>query len=76
MEYKSDRGWGKPRICQLHDLVLHPAIKALHYSIQLFEGMKAYRGYDGKIRLFRPELNIERSESCVFRFIFPFMSII
>lgn len=27
---------------------------------QLFEGMKAYRGVDGKIRLFRPELNMER----------------
>lgn len=27
---------------------------------QAFEGMKAYRGIDGKIRLFRPELNMER----------------
>lgn len=26
----------------------------------MFEGMKAYRGVDGKIRLFRPELNMER----------------
>ncbi|XP_062472782.1 branched-chain-amino-acid aminotransferase, cytosolic isoform X2 [Pezoporus occidentalis] len=26
----------------------------------LFEGMKAYRGVDGKIRLFRPTLNMER----------------
>jgi len=44
----------------MHDLVLHPATKALHYAVQLFEGMKAYCGYDGKIRLFRPELNIAR----------------
>lgn len=27
---------------------------------QLFEGMKAYRGVDDKIRLFRPDLNMER----------------
>uniref|UniRef100_A0A8B9USQ1 Branched-chain-amino-acid aminotransferase n=2 Tax=Anatidae TaxID=8830 RepID=A0A8B9USQ1_9AVES len=26
----------------------------------LFEGMKAYRGVDGKIRLFRPSLNMDR----------------
>jgi len=44
----------------MHDLVLHPATKALHYAVQLFEGMKAYRGFDGKIRLFRPELNTAR----------------
>lgn len=27
---------------------------------QLFEGMKAYRGVDGKIRLFRPDMNMQR----------------
>jgi len=63
VEYRSDRGWGKPRICPVHDLVLHPATKALHYAVQLFEGLKAYRGFDGKIRLFRPELNVARFES-------------
>ncbi|KAJ7417279.1 Branched-chain-amino-acid aminotransferase [Willisornis vidua] len=29
-------------------------------SCDLFEGMKAYRGVDGKIRLFRPTLNMDR----------------
>lgn len=61
VEYRADRGgWGKPQISKLHDLVLHPGIKALHYAVQLFEGMKAYRGYDEKIRLFRPDLNMKR----------------
>jgi len=54
----------------MHDLVLHPATKALHYAVQLFEGLKAYRGYDGKIRLFRPELNIARFCSSHVRFSF------
>lgn len=27
---------------------------------QLFEGMKAYRGVDGRIRLFRPNMNMNR----------------
>lgn len=33
---------------------------ALHYSIECFEGLKAFRGVDGKIRLFRPEENAKR----------------
>ena len=28
---------------------------ALHYGIECFEGLKAFRGKDGKVRLFRPE---------------------
>jgi len=28
--------------------------------LQLFEGMKAYRGVDGKIRIFRPDMNMNR----------------
>lgn len=60
IEHRDDRGWGKPLISPLHDLSLHPGIKALHYAVQLFEGMKAYRGFDGKIRLFRPDLNMKR----------------
>ncbi|CAG7649964.1 unnamed protein product [Allacma fusca] len=53
-------GWGPPRICPLHDLNIHPAAKVLHYALELFDGMKAYRGVDGKIRLFRPDLNMQR----------------
>ncbi|KAG7305414.1 hypothetical protein JYU34_009483 [Plutella xylostella] len=53
-------GWQKPEIIPLENLSIHPAAKALHYAIQLFEGMKAYRGIDDKIRLFRPDLNMER----------------
>ena len=34
--------------------------QGLHYASQLFEGMKAYRGVDNKIRLFRPEMNMQR----------------
>jgi len=53
-------GWGKPQLSPIHMLQLHPAAKCLHYATQLFEGMKAYRGVDNKIRLFRPELNMVR----------------
>ncbi|XP_063379817.1 branched-chain-amino-acid aminotransferase, cytosolic [Cydia fagiglandana] len=53
-------GWQKPEIIPFENLSIHPAAKALHYAIQLFEGMKAYRGVDDKIRLFRPDLNMKR----------------
>ena len=33
---------------------------AFHYAIECFEGLKAFRGKDGKVRLFRPEENAKR----------------
>lgn len=36
-------------------------------KFQLFEGMKAYRGVDGKIRIFRPEMNMERMNQTALR---------
>ncbi|XP_054907792.1 branched-chain-amino-acid aminotransferase, mitochondrial isoform X2 [Poeciliopsis prolifica] len=53
-------GWDAPQIKPFQNLSLHPASSALHYSIELFEGMKAFRGVDNHIRLFRPMLNMER----------------
>ncbi|XP_076664341.1 branched chain amino acid transaminase [Andrena cerasifolii] len=60
-------GWQMPEITPLENLVLHPASKVLHYAIELFEGLKAYRGVDGKVRLFRPELNMERMNGSAMR---------
>ena len=37
-----------------------PAASVLHYATTCFEGMKFYRGFDGKLRLFRPSLNCAR----------------
>ncbi|NWW41455.1 BCAT1 protein, partial [Panurus biarmicus] len=60
IEWSLASGWEKPCIKPLENLSLHPASSALHYAVELFEGMKAYRGVDGKIRLFRPTLNMDR----------------
>ncbi|XP_015706200.1 branched-chain-amino-acid aminotransferase, cytosolic-like isoform X1 [Coturnix japonica] len=60
IEWSRADGWGPPHIRPFQDLRLHPASSALHYAVELFEGMKAFRGADDKIRLFRPELNMER----------------
>jgi branched-chain amino acid aminotransferase len=38
---------------------------SLHYGIEAFEGLKAYRGKDGKVRIFRPWENAARfKRSC------------
>ncbi|XP_037112430.1 branched-chain-amino-acid aminotransferase, mitochondrial isoform X1 [Syngnathus acus] len=60
VSWSADGGWDAPRIKPFQNLSLHPASSALHYSIELFEGMKAFRGVDNRVRLFRPMLNMER----------------
>ncbi|KAJ8918143.1 hypothetical protein NQ315_011600, partial [Exocentrus adspersus] len=58
--HKQLAGWQKPVIIPFENISLHPAAKVLHYAIELFEGLKAYRGVDDKVRIFRPELNMMR----------------
>ena len=53
-------GWHAPEIVPYGPLVMMPTANCLHYATQCFEGMKVYRGYDGKLRLFRPDLNAAR----------------
>jgi branched-subunit amino acid aminotransferase/4-amino-4-deoxychorismate lyase len=43
----------------------------LHYAVECFEGMKAYKGKDGRLRLFRPEMNIDRLARSVARLTLP-----
>ncbi|KAL3076088.1 hypothetical protein niasHT_034152 [Heterodera trifolii] len=71
VDWSDANGWGKPLISPLHPLQLHPGAKALHYAIELFEGMKAYRGQDNHIRLFRPEKNIARMRRTAARLMLP-----
>ncbi|XP_072298849.1 branched-chain-amino-acid aminotransferase, mitochondrial [Eucyclogobius newberryi] len=60
INWSESDGWERPQIKPFQNLSLHPASSALHYSIELFEGMKAFRGADDHIRLFRPMLNMQR----------------
>ncbi|XP_072000908.1 branched-chain-amino-acid aminotransferase, cytosolic isoform X2 [Engystomops pustulosus] len=60
VEWSAEKGWRTPQIRPLQNLSLHPACSVFNYAIELFEGMKAYRGADGEIRMFRPQLNMER----------------
>ncbi|OBZ74916.1 Branched-chain-amino-acid aminotransferase, mitochondrial [Grifola frondosa] len=53
-------GWSAPEIKPYGPLSLDPASSCFQYATNVFEGMKAYIGPDGKPRLFRPEMNIAR----------------
>jgi branched-chain amino acid aminotransferase len=47
--------WSKPEKSDSEYINVHIAATGLHYGQESFEGLKAYRGRDGKIRLFREE---------------------
>ncbi len=61
MNYTEGKGWHDPRIEPYHNLELSPASMVFHYGQEMFEGLKAYRGNDGKARLFRPDMNGKRT---------------
>lgn len=70
MTYK-DGEWGSAKIKPLSNLSLHPATAALHYGQELFEGIKAYKHADGKITVFRPDMNGERMKESAIRMAMP-----
>lgn len=58
--YFRDGKWGKLEISSSEMINLHMAATCLHYGQEAFEGLKAFRGKDDKIRIFRIESNAER----------------
>ncbi|MCL2739342.1 MAG: branched-chain amino acid aminotransferase [Bacteroidales bacterium] len=61
--YFKDGKWGPLEVSTSETVDLHIAATCLHYGQEAFEGMKAYRGKDDKVRLFRWEENWRRLES-------------
>lgn len=55
--------WGKLEISSSEYINIHIAATALHYGQEAFEGLKAFRGKDGKIRVFRWRDNARRLQS-------------
>ncbi|OJJ58585.1 hypothetical protein ASPSYDRAFT_151896 [Aspergillus sydowii CBS 593.65] len=60
-------GWETPEVKPYQNLSIAPTASCLHYATECFEGMKVYRGFDGKLRLFRPDLNGERLSNSAIR---------
>ena len=60
MDYDAGQGWHDARIVPYGPIPLEPTCVTLHYAQETFEGLKAYRRADGKVQLFRPEMNARR----------------
>jgi branched-chain amino acid aminotransferase len=58
--WSAAEGWAAPRIHPYGPISLMPTASVLHYATECFEGLKVYRGFDGKLRIFRPDRNCER----------------
>ena len=59
-DFQEEKGWYDPRVVPYGLLPLDPAAAVLHYAQAVFDGLKAFRGVDGKVRLFRPQKHVER----------------
>lgn len=73
IEYDAGQGWHDARIVPYGPISMDPAAMCLHYGQEIFEGMKAYRGDDGSVYLFRPEENFKRLNASCERMCIPQM---
>ena len=61
MDYEEGKGWIDGRIVPYGPLSLDPAAVVFHYAQEMFEGLKAYKTKEGKVQLFRPDMNAKRT---------------
>ncbi len=63
--YFRDGKWGELEVSSSEYIILHIGATALHYGQEAFEGLKAFMGRDGKVRIFRLDENALRLQrSC------------
>ena len=64
MVYEGGR-WRDPEVVPYREIGLAPGVATLHYGQTVFEGLKAFMGQDGTVRVFRPDKNAARlRDSC------------
>lgn len=71
MNYETGKGWHDARIVPYQPVVLDPAAMVFHYGQEMFEGLKAYKAEDGRILLFRPDMNAKRTNNTNSRLCIP-----
>jgi branched-chain amino acid aminotransferase len=71
MDYTSGRGWHDARIIPYQPLSLEPSAMVFHYGQEMFEGLKAYKAKDGRLLLFRPDMNAKRTNRTCSRLCMP-----
>ena len=60
VDWTSKDGWQAPQLRPQGGITVQPSANVLQYATTSFEGLRLYRGYDGKLRLFRANLNARR----------------
>ena len=55
-----DGAWRDPEIVPYGPIPIEPGAMTLHYAQMAFEGLKAFVGVDGRVRVFRPDRNARR----------------
>ena len=63
MDYDPENGWHDGRIVPYGPIALDPASSVFHYGQEMFEGLKAYKTREGRVQLFRPDMNAKRTNS-------------
>lgn len=63
MDYDPENGWYDGKIVPYGPLALDPATVVFHYGQEMFEGLKAYKTKEGKVQLFRPDMNAKRTNN-------------
>ncbi|CAG8549017.1 6466_t:CDS:2 [Cetraspora pellucida] len=71
IEWNSKDGWSDPIIQPFGKISLEPSAMVFHYSFECFEGLKAYKDKNGKLRLFRPDMNMKRLNRSAARLTLP-----
>ncbi|KAL8887910.1 MAG: hypothetical protein Q9215_004589 [Flavoplaca cf. flavocitrina] len=71
IEWTETYGWHQPRILPYQDIRLDPTASVFHYGFECFEGMKAYRDARGRLRFFRPDMNLDRFSKSAVRIALP-----
>jgi len=66
-----DGKWSEGELITSELIAVHEGAPALHYAQQCFEGLKAYTAPDGRVLLFRPDLNAERMRQAAGRLLMP-----
>ena len=69
--FQEEKGWYDWRVEPYGALRLDPAAAVLHYAQAIFDGAKAFRGADGRIRLFRPAKHVDRMNGSARRLCIP-----
>lgn len=71
VSWTSDHGWEAPKLIPYGPLSVMPSSSVVNYASSCFEGLRLYRGYDGRLRLLQPDYNCRRMLQSAARIMLP-----